>query len=243
MKNFYKIRLCFALIIFLLSCIAFCGWFYPVHFLDYQFVPLFQRVLFDFSVIALLGLIGILLITYFFGRFYCSCFCVLGITQEVGALVFEKLKRKPVASKCNYGIKYLIMALCFGSFAGGSAVIIRYLEPYTIFGASSTPCLYGRIIGLVILLLVFFKNRFFCTNICPVGACLGLISKLTFNKIYMKEDVCVSCGKCERNCPAGCINSKEKFVENETCVKCLRCVSICPKNAMVYGRNLKKEIK
>jgi len=49
------------------------------------------------------------------------------------------------------------------------------------------------------------------------------------------DENCVRCGICANNCPSGCIDHKEKFVDKETCVKCLKCLSVCPKGAMKYG--------
>ena len=46
--------------------------------------------------------------------------------------------------------------------------------------------------------------------------------------------MCVSCGMCEKNCPSGCINSKEKNVDNETCIKCFKCLDVCPKGGINY---------
>jgi Fe-S-cluster-containing hydrogenase component 2 len=101
----------------------------------------------------------------------------------------------------------------------------------------------GIIAAAAIIIAVFMKDRFFCTNICPVGTFLGLISKFSVNKIYLQKDACVSCGICEKVCPAGCIDSKEKSVSNETCIKCLKCLNVCSKNAVKYRCAPKKEIK
>ena len=57
----------------------------------------------------------------------------------------------------------------------------------------------------------------------------------------MDKNLCVSCGMCEKICQSGCINSKEKIVDNEICVKCLKCLSVCPKNAIKYGFEPKAE--
>ena len=46
-----------------------------------------------------------------------------------------------------------------------------------------------------------------------------------------------------KNCPSGCINSKEKTIDNETCVKCLKCLTLCPKNGINYGKQSEEEIK
>lgn len=90
---------------------------------------------------------------------------------------------------------------------------------------------------------VKLKNRFFCTNICPVGALLGLISKLSMNKIYIQKDTCVSCGNCEKVCPSGCINYKEKDIDNETCIRCLKCLETCPKGGIKFSKKPKEQVK
>ena len=250
MKNAYKIRLSIAILVLILAISGICGLFYPVKVLDVQFLPVLQRVFIDFSIAALILLAGIILLTLLFGRFYCSTLCPFGILQEVAALLFFTKKRKNKRNSfltpkhtSNYPLKYFIAAVTLGMLAGGSAIALRYIEPYTYFGSTFTVSAVGLIAIAIVLVLTFFKNRFFCTNICPAGALLGLISKISLNKIYINKDSCVSCGMCERNCPSGCINSKDKTVDNATCVKCLKCLEVCPKGGIKFGIKPKEEVK
>lgn len=229
--NPYKIRLTIAGVFGILAIFAVCGLFYPVSFMDIQFTPILQRLIYDFSVLTAILFGIIIVLTLLFGRFYCSIICPFGILQEFAA--FLRSKKKNTIHK-NFGFKYLITGLTFGALIGGSAILIRYIDPYTIFGSAVSLSIFGIIFALFVFALVFFKNRFFCTNICPVGAVLGLISKLSVNKIYINDN-CVKCGMCANNCPSGCIDFKEKVVDNETCVKCLKCISICPKETIKYG--------
>ena len=240
MKNAYKIRLSAAIIVFVLTVLGFTCKIYPVKVLDLQFAPVLQRVFVDFSITALVILVAITAITALFGRIYCSTICPFGILQDFVGLIFKR-KNKFIP---NYPAKYFIAALTFGALAGGSAVILRYTEPYTLFGSAITVSLLGIVAIIAVLAIVFFKNRFFCTNICPVGTLLGLISKFSLNKININQSACVSCGMCEKNCPSGCINSKEKTVDNETCVKCLKCLQACPKGGITFCKTeTKKEEK
>lgn len=253
MKKAYGIRLAAAFVVLFLAVAGICGIFYPVKIFDIQILPLLQRVFIDFSISAILLLAGVILLTLVFGRFYCSTLCPFGIIQELAALLFfsgkesgkergknSGRKNKPTA---NYPVKYFIAAVVLGALTGGSALLLRYIEPYTYFGSAFTISAVGLAGILLVILLTGFKNRFFCTNICPAGALLGLISKISLNKIYIDKNQCVSCGMCERNCPSGCINSKEKTVDNVTCVKCLKCLSVCPKGGIKYGIKPKEETK
>lgn len=197
-----------------------------------QVTPLLQRVISDFSISAILLLASVIILTLLFGRLYCSLLCPFGILQEFFSFLRGKKKN---SAQGNWGFKYLIAGLTFGALIGGSALLIRYIDPYTIFCSAFGITLFGIVTAILVLALVFFKNRFFCTNICPVGAILGLISKLSINKIYIDKDKCISCGTCTDSCPAGCIDYKEKTVNNETCIKCLKCINVCKENAVHFG--------
>ena len=206
-KTLYRTRLTIAAIIGIMSVLAICGIAYPVKFLDLQFAALLQRTISDFSLIAVIMLIAVLVITLLFGRIYCSAICPLGIMQDFAIFPFRWIRRKingcrnSIPSiRGNYGFKYIIAAFCFGSLIGGSAIFIRYADPYTVFGSAVSLSLFGILFAIVVLVLTFFKDRFFCTNICPVGTVLGLLSKISVRRIIIDEN-CVSCGMCASACP------------------------------------------
>ena len=242
MKNIYKIRFTLSLIIFILAATGIFGIFYGIKIFDLQFMPLLQRVIADFSVIALILFLIIAGLTFFCGRIYCSLFCPLGILQEIIGFIKQKLIKKQCREQINFPLKYFIAAIVWGILLGGSTIAIKYIDPYTIFGSAMTGTIFGITAVVLVIIAVLLKDRIFCTNFCPVGTILGLISKISLNKIYISE-VCVSCGQCERNCPSGCINSKEKKVDNETCIKCLKCLEVCPKGGIKFGIAPKKDVK
>lgn len=224
-------------IVLILAVLAIWG-LYPVKIMDIQFLALFQRALLTAALVPIVLLCILILLTMFFGRFYCSIICPFGILQEFSAFI---LRHKKKNSKIpNYPFKHFICAVTFGAVFAGSAVLIRYIEPYTMFGSFVSLSLLGIIFTLSILAIVFFKNRFFCTNICPVGAFLGSCAKSAVNTMNIDSEKCISCKMCEKNCQAGCIDVDKKFIDNEICVKCLKCYSICPKGAIYYG-NKKQE--
>ena len=161
--------------------------------------------------------------------------------------------------------RYTIAAFVFGALFFGWVVGFKILDPYTNFGliASSLftpiynlitktqnyeftiPVLIISLIPFIILvLLVLFKRRFFCTSICPVGTLLGVFAKYGVFRIKI-NDKCVTCGTCFRNCPAGSINLKNKIIDNELCIRCLKCFSVCPKQAISFGtlNNTKQHVK
>lgn len=240
MKNkLYQIRLFITLIIFIFIILGIIGIFYPINIFDIQLVPLLQKSIINFSIITIIILSVILIITLFFGRLYCSLICPMGIFQEILGLIFKKdneyQKNKPY--------KYFISAITIGFMIGGSTLLIKYLDPYTLFTSAFTYSIIGLSAIIIIAIITFFKNRFFCTNICPVGTILGLISKISIFKLYIDKNECLSCSNCERNCPTGCINSDEEIIDNENCIKCLKCIGNCPKDAIKFGIKPKEEVK
>ena len=71
-------------------------------------------------------------------------------------------------------------------------------------------------IGLAVLLLatVFVRNLY-CRFLCPVGALLGVISKLTVFKIKRWSE-CNTCKICEKTCEWGAIRGP-KIIEASAC--------------------------
>lgn len=91
--------------------------------------------------------------------------------------------------------------------------------------------------------LAWKYGRTWCNTVCPVGTLLGFLSRYSFGRIRLEADSCVSCGLCERQCKAGCIDSKAKKVDQSRCVDCYNCLSVCHKHSIKYGLGWKKEWK
>ena len=146
MKKIYLLRLIIASSILILAVCAMYG-FYSLHFLNLQITPLIQRNIINYSLFALILISSIFLFTLFFGRFYCSMLCPFGILQEVVNLIYDKLRKKLPNSeyikKTPY--KYYVCALSFGLLLSGSALIIKYIDPYKIFGSYISLGKYGLI--------------------------------------------------------------------------------------------------
>ncbi len=226
----YYIRLSIASVVFCLAIAAFCG-FYPVKIFDVQFIAVLQNVWLRRLTEAGIILALLVLITLLFGRIYCSTLCPLGFLQEL----FMLIGRRHTAVSCSRSYKYFLAALMFGVLAGGSICLLRWLDPYALFGKGMSGTWPGIGVFFVLAVLVRLKGRFFCANICPVGTILGLLAKYSWFKIYIAKDKCLSCGLCSGNCPTGSIDYKKKTVNNETCIKCFRCLNTCSEKGLHYG--------
>jgi polyferredoxin len=84
-----------------------------------------------------------------------------------------------------------------------------------------------------------FIRRMWC-RLCPMGALLGCLNKLSFLSLRKEGKRCTKCGICERSCP---VQVKEVYEEKEKeridptdCTLCYRCVEMCPeKDALKIG--------
>jgi NosR/NirI family nitrous oxide reductase transcriptional regulator len=160
--------------------------------------------------------------TVLWGRLYCGRICAFGaLTQLMDAVVPAKLRLEvPVKleSRANW-IKYgLLVAVLAYFIATRDVSVYRYVEPFWMFGLFGTTAMW---IGLAVLLLatVFVRNLY-CRFLCPVGALLGVISKLTVFKIKRWSE-CNTCKICEKTCEWGAIRGP-KIIESE-CVRCDDC--------------------
>ncbi len=245
MKNKILIysRLIISFIVFILSGLAFYGHFYPLKIFDLQFTTALQNGLLSGFGLGLFLFFTIILLTLLFGRIYCSMLCPLGIYQEILTILFKPFYKKRLLKPMqHYVFAYFLAAILLGTLCGGTVVWLRLLDPYALTGSALSGAWYGVGFMVALAILVFCKKRFFCTNICPVGAVLGIISRFSLFKIRFNEKKCGKCGLCTGVCPCGAIDAQNGTVNNETCIKCFNCLNYCRHTALSYGLSPTKPV-
>ena len=109
--------------------------------------------------------------------------------------------------------------------------LLSYEQPY--YGAGFLFA--GLLVG--ILSLSFLARRAWCRYLCPLGALLGLLAKVSWIKRKVSS-ACVSCGLCERECTMGTIDAGEDYAsDNGECILCMRCAANCPVDAVSFARD------
>lgn len=81
------------------------------------------------------------------------------------------------------------------------------------------------------------------SNNSVISNLIGLGYKACMNtKKFYADDLCISCGLCERNCPEKVIELKEgkPVWVKEKCTKCSSCINRCPVHAIQYGNGTQK---
>jgi len=93
-------------------------------------------------------------------------------------------------------------------------------------------------LSLAILLVIFglerFQRRFFCRNICPLGAMLGLTGKYAMLAVKSGDESCEPCGLCRSICRMGAIN-EDRVIDMSRCNLCHECVEKCPRQLIHFS--------
>lgn len=81
--------------------------------------------------------------------------------------------------------------------------------------------------------------RFWCRYLCPLGALLGLISKVSIFRRVVGDD-CRDCGVCSARCPTGTIDADRGYESDPSeCTMCLECLENCPRSTVKVERGWK----
>ena len=179
--------------------------------------------------------------TVLWGRVYCGRMCAFGaLTQVIDRVVPAAWQVKiPAAIERQAAlIKYGVLAFAISYFlVTRNPLIYPYVEPFWLFGFHGTPALW---IALAILLAatVFVRNLY-CRFLCPVGAFLGLLSKLTVFRIKRWSE-CDTCRICQKACEWGAIRGPQIVLTE--CVRCDDCERLyhdtrkCPHHLILIRR-------
>ena len=88
-------------------------------------------------------------------------------------------------------------------------------------------------LGLVVVMSAW-RGRWYSNTVCPVGALLGLLSRVSLFRLGFDPASCKKCGKCIKSCKAQCLNLKEYWIDASRCVACYDCVRACDEGGIRY---------
>jgi ferredoxin len=85
------------------------------------------------------------------------------------------------------------------------------------------------------VVLNLLASRFWCRYLCPLGAFLGLVSKVSLKRREV-NDLCQQCDACAKVCPTGTIRADKGYASDPSeCTVCLRCLEVCPYEAIEFS--------
>ena len=118
-----------------------------------QFLPALMAL--DYGVLALL-----ILVTFLFGRIYCSVVCPLGVMQDIFGWFGKRDKKNRYAySPEKRWLRYSVMAVFIVCLIIGFAPVTTLLAPYSAYGRIVNS-LFRPIYDMLTNALVVFDSRF-----------------------------------------------------------------------------------
>lgn len=102
------------------------------------------------------------------------------------------------------------------------------------FQPSYTLGLFTLALFLLILLLERVERRFWCKNLCPLGALLGICSRRAL-LVRQPRVLCPDCEKCTTDCRMNAV--VESGIKTGECVQCLDCNDYCPEERVKFTFN------
>lgn len=220
-----------------------------------QFLPSCMAL--NFAAIAF-----VLLLTFVFGRIYCSVICPMGVFQDLVIRVRKLLSPKARKPKRHFVkepriVRYGVLALVIVTALTFSQLLLTVLAPYSAYGRmvrsivglsrgeSLAPALLITAAATLVVICVcaWIWGRGWCNTVCPVGSVLGLVSRFSLFKVSIDQSQCVSCRKCEKGCKSSCIDIDTHTIDHSRCVDCFDCMDSCPKGGIKFRFSLPRKAK
>ncbi len=236
-------------IIFLLIGLAFFGFYNgacPCMISSLENTILFIRNI-DVDWTSMLWFLGLIPITYIFGRVWCGWVCHMGALQEF--LFRPKSDPWFQKEKTAYYLKFirnvLLIALILQLLIMGEIFWCK-IDPFKAIFNINLNYNYEIISGILLVLLLvtsIFSYRPFCRAICPIGLILGWISVIPGASILgYKKTECISCKNCNDACNINAIMRRKhiSYLDNKECIMCGNCIDSCTNCGLHFVRKSKQ---
>lgn len=222
---------------------------------------LFTGIIEPLHPAALIMFLAVLTISLLMKKGFCGWICPIGTVSQyfwmAGKKVFGRnFRMEKYLDGSLRSLKYVLMSLflvMIGVVMPSSMIVLFFISDYYKTADVRTMNVFAQMTTLTFCVLVslgilslLYKN-FWCRYLCPYGALLGLLSRISPVKIKRNNDNCVHCRSCSKNCPSLIDVEKKEEVNSPECFACMTCVSYCPsKDALgvtFVTRNKRKAFK
>jgi len=106
-----------------------------------------------------------------------------------------------------------------------------------VFGYSQPTYQTSWFIGILFLVILFvnrLRPRFWCRTLCPLGALLGMFSRISILNLEKNEQKCTECNLCLKHCQGAASPRPGQDWEAAECLMCFNCYNVCPEDALAF---------
>ena len=122
-------------------------------------------------------------------------------------------------------VRYVALSFFVGATVLGIYLHAAFCVLFTNILDKATILLFIGVLGFSLIL-----SQAWCRFLCPEGALLGLLTRLSGFKINLDRLKCSGCNVCNTVCPVEAINLGK--VDEKSCLYCCKCVDACPTDAI-----------
>ncbi len=173
---------------------------------------------------------------------FCGWICPVGTVSQYAWMLGQRVlgRNFRIERYTDIGlrsIKYVLFSFFFWVIVvamGSSMIVLFFLSDYyqvadvkMLKFFTDMSRLTAWVLAALAVLSLLYKN-FWCRYLCPYGALLGLLSRLSPLKVRRNERQCVHCHACTKHCPALIDVERAEVVKSAECFGCMTCVSRCP---------------
>jgi len=186
--------------------------------------------------------VAILGVSLFMKKGFCGWICPIGTVSQYIWMTGEKIfgrnfRMGPFTDISLRSLKYLLLGLflfLIGIAMPPNMMALFFIADYYKVVDVRMMKFFTEMTTLTMWVLIvlgavsFLYKNFWCRYLCPYGALLGLLSRLSPFKVRRNEEKCIHCHACTQHCPALIDVEKKAVVKSEECFGCMTCVSRCP---------------
>lgn len=203
-------------------------------------------------LVSMLWALVVVVVSVILGRVFCGWACPLGTCQDI----FSKIIRPGNKSLTGWRqVKYLVL-LIIVILAIARINISGWFDPialtYHAFGFAAYHGFFMAIF-IIVLFLTRWQSRFWCRNLCPLGALQAILSKLRI--LHLRErHKCQQCRNCQKVCKMGVFKHTNHPLKDavdqvgipimrdaglqvweDECIICYKCVANCSNGVLSLG--------
>ncbi|WP_346861412.1 4Fe-4S binding protein [uncultured Draconibacterium sp.] len=180
--------------------------------------------------IKMLWFLGLIPLTYFFGKVWCGWVCHLGALQEFifrpGLLNVLQTRKSQLVLKW---IRIATLVILLVQIITTRTNIFIHYDPFKVAFNLFSANVLGYVLVTIMLISSVLIYRPFCRAFCPVGLILGWVSRIPGASKLNKNESCIDCKSCSNTCRHNAMTyeNKKSSLDNEDCILCGDCLDSC----------------